>query len=243
MQSIISFSDIMSEFFNVYYASNSIDVLTSINYSFDAERSNANQSNAITIISNASSSNAEFELLKTQMRKFFAKNKIIEIDFKRYIKNHFQIYFEKLIYDYNLWILITKKFEIFIINVWILVFSNLWITIYEKFATFKIFESIYRTERTTNALIACIKLFSLIIIKNERLNKSNSWKNIITDFHQLFNNENLKSMKNAKSSQKKRIESIRSINAIFHHLLIRTIDSRIKLFSHCQQFWKQIQNA
>ena len=72
-----------------------------------------------------------------------------------------------------------------------------------KFATFKIFESIYRVKRTTNALIACIKLFSSIITKNKRLNKLNSWKNIIINFHQLFNNENMKFMKNAKLSRKK----------------------------------------
>ena len=52
-----------------------------------------------------------------------------------------------------------------------------------KFVTFKIFESIYRVKRTTNALIAYIKSFNLNITKNERLNKSNSWKNIIINFH------------------------------------------------------------
>ena len=79
----------MSEIFNIYYASNSIDILMSIIRLFEAERSNANQSNTIAITSNALTSNAEFELSKTQMRKFFVKNKIIEIDFKRYIENHF----------------------------------------------------------------------------------------------------------------------------------------------------------
>ena len=92
----------MSEIFDIYYASNSIDVSTSIIRLFEAERSNTNQSNTIAITSNASTSNAEFELSKTQMRKFFVKNEIIEIDFKRYIENHFQIYFDKRIYDYNL---------------------------------------------------------------------------------------------------------------------------------------------
>ena len=98
---------------------------TSIIRLFEAERSNANQLNTTAIILNASTSNAEFELSKTQMRKFFAKNEIIKIDFKRYIENHFRIYFDKRIYDYNLWFLITKNFEIFIINIWRLVFSNL----------------------------------------------------------------------------------------------------------------------
>ena len=92
----------MSKIFDIYHASNSIDVSTSIIRLFETERSNANQSNTIAITSNASTSNAEFELSKTQMRKFFIKNEIIEIDFKRYIKNHFRIYFDKRIYDYNL---------------------------------------------------------------------------------------------------------------------------------------------
>ena len=92
----------MSEIFDIYYVSNLIDVLTLIIHLFKAERSDANQSNIITITSNALTSNAEFELLKTQMRKLFAKNKIIEINFKRYIENYFQIYFNKRIYDYNL---------------------------------------------------------------------------------------------------------------------------------------------
>ena len=92
----------MSEIFNIYYASSLIDVLTSIIYLFKTERSDANQSNTIAIISNASTLNAEFELSKMQMRKFFIKNKMIEINFKRYIKNHFRIYFDKRIYNYNL---------------------------------------------------------------------------------------------------------------------------------------------
>ena len=63
----------MSEIFDIYYASNSIDVLTLIIHLFKTERSDANQSNTITIISTASTLNAEFELSKTQMRKFFVK--------------------------------------------------------------------------------------------------------------------------------------------------------------------------
>ena len=43
-----------------------------------------------------------------------------------------------------------------------------------KFVTFKIFELIYRAERTTNALTAYIKSFILNITKNERSNKLNS---------------------------------------------------------------------
>ena len=112
-----------------------------------------------------------------------------------------------------------------------------------KFTTFKIFESIYRAERTINALIACIKSFSSNITKNERSNKSNSWKNITTNFHQLFNNEITKFMKNAKLLRKKRIEFIHSINAIVRFFLIRAIDSKIKFSSNRQQFRKQIQNA
>ena len=92
----------MSEIFDIYHASSSIDVSTSITRLFEAERSNANQSNTTAITSNASTSNAKFELSKTQMRKFFAKNEIIEIDFKQYIENHFRIYFDKRIYNYNL---------------------------------------------------------------------------------------------------------------------------------------------
>ena len=92
----------MSKIFDIYYVSNSIDVSTLIIRLFETERSNANQSNIITITSNASISNADFKLLKTQMRKFFVKNKIIKIDFKQYIENYFQIYFNKRIYDYNL---------------------------------------------------------------------------------------------------------------------------------------------
>ena len=92
----------MSEIFDIYHASNLIDVSTSIIRLLEAERSNANQSNTTAITSNASTSNAEFELSKTQMRKFFIKNEIIKIDFKRYIENHFRIYFNKQIYDYNL---------------------------------------------------------------------------------------------------------------------------------------------
>ena len=112
-----------------------------------------------------------------------------------------------------------------------------------KFATFKIFESIYRAKRTTNALTACIKLFSSNITKNERSSRSNSWKNIITNFHQLFNNEIMKFMKNAKLLRKKQIEFIHSINAIVRYFLIQTIDSKIKFSSNRQQFRKQIQNA
>ena len=112
-----------------------------------------------------------------------------------------------------------------------------------KSVIFKIFESIYRAKRTTNALIACIKSFSSNITKNKRSNKSNSWKNIITDFHQLFDNEIMKSIKNAKLLRKKRIEFIHSINAIVRYFLIWTIDSKIKFSSNRQQFRKQIQNA
>ena len=89
----------MSEIFNIYHASNSIDVSTSIIRLFKTERSNTNQSNTTAIISNALTSNAEFKLSKTQMRKFFIKNEIIEIDFKQYIKNHFRIHFDKRIYN------------------------------------------------------------------------------------------------------------------------------------------------
>ena len=92
----------MSKNFDIYHASNSIDILTSIIHLFEAEWSNVNQSNTIAITSNTSTSNAEFELSKTQKRKFFVKNEIIEIDFKRYIENYFRIYFDKRIYDYNL---------------------------------------------------------------------------------------------------------------------------------------------
>ena len=112
-----------------------------------------------------------------------------------------------------------------------------------KFVTFKIFESIYRAKRTTNALIACIKSFSLNITKNKCLNKSNSWKNIITDFHQLFENEIMKFIKNAKLLQKKRIEFIHSINVIVRYFLIQAINSKIKFSSNRQQFQKQIQNV
>ena len=101
-----------------------------------------------------------------------------------------------------------------------------------KFATFKIFESIYRAKRTTNALIACIKSFSSNITKNERSNKSNLWKNITTDFYQLFDNEIMKFTKNAKLLRKKRIEFIHLINAIVRYFLIRTIDSKIKFLSN-----------
>ena len=72
----------MSKIFDIYYASNSIDVSTSIIRLFETKRLNANQLNIIAITSNASTLNAEFELSKTQMRKFFIKNEIIEIDFK-----------------------------------------------------------------------------------------------------------------------------------------------------------------
>ena len=92
----------MSEIFDIYHASSSIDVSTLIIRLLEAKRLNANQSNITAITSNASTLNAEFELSKTQMRKFFVKNEIIEIDFKRYIENHFRIYFDKRIYDYNL---------------------------------------------------------------------------------------------------------------------------------------------
>ena len=79
----------MSEIFDIYHALSSIDVSTSIIRLFEAKRSNANQSNTTAITLNASTLNAEFELSKTQMRKFFVKNEIIEIDFKRYIENYF----------------------------------------------------------------------------------------------------------------------------------------------------------
>ena len=92
----------MSKIFDIYYVSNSIDVSTSIIRLFEAKRSNVNQSNTTAITSNASTLNAEFELSKTQIRKFFVKNEIIEIDLKRYIENYFRIYFDKRIYDYNL---------------------------------------------------------------------------------------------------------------------------------------------
>ena len=121
----------MSEISDIYHASSSIGASAPITRLLEAERSDADQSNTTAITSNASTSNAGFELSKTQMRKLFAKNEIIEIDFKRYIENHFRIYFDKRIYDYNLWFSITEDFEVFIINIWRLVFSDLWITIHE----------------------------------------------------------------------------------------------------------------
>ena len=112
-----------------------------------------------------------------------------------------------------------------------------------KFATFKIFKLIYRAKRTTNALTTCIKSFNLNITKNKCSSRSNSWKNIITNFHQLLDNEIMKFMKNAKLLQKKRIEFIHSINAIVRYFLIWTIDSKIKFLSNRQQSQNQIQNA
>ena len=44
----------MSEIFDIYHASNSIDVLTSIIRLFETERLNTNQSNTIAITLNAS---------------------------------------------------------------------------------------------------------------------------------------------------------------------------------------------
>ena len=67
MQSAISLLNIMSEISDIYHVSSSIDVSTSIIRLFETERSDANQSNTIAITSNASTSNVEFELSKTQM--------------------------------------------------------------------------------------------------------------------------------------------------------------------------------
>ena len=55
----------MSEISDIYHALSSIDVSTSIIRLFETERSNANQLNTTAITSNASTSNADFELSKT----------------------------------------------------------------------------------------------------------------------------------------------------------------------------------
>ena len=85
----------MSEISDIYHASSSIDVSTSIVRLFDAEQSNANQSNTIAITSNASVFNAEFGISNTIMQNFISKNRAIEIELQTYINNHFRIYYNR----------------------------------------------------------------------------------------------------------------------------------------------------
>ena len=92
----------MSEIFEIYHASNLINSLTQIISSIDTKQSNADQSNAIAITPNAFELHAGFNLSKTQMREFFAKNDAIEINFKQYIENYFRVYFDRRVCDRNL---------------------------------------------------------------------------------------------------------------------------------------------
>ena len=75
----------MSEIFDIYHASNSIDDSTQIIRSIETKRSNANQSNTTVIASNLISSNAKFNLFDKNMRNFISSNRLIEIDLKTYI--------------------------------------------------------------------------------------------------------------------------------------------------------------
>ena len=85
----------MSEIFDIYHASNSIDISTSIIYLFETEQSNANQSNTIVITSNSFAFDAKFDISNTVMRKFISKNRTIEIDLQIYINNHFRFYYKR----------------------------------------------------------------------------------------------------------------------------------------------------
>ena len=85
MQSAILFLNIMSEIFDIYHASNSIDDLTQIIRSIETKRSNANQSTTTVTASNLISSNAEFNLFDKNKRNFISSNRLIEIDLNTYI--------------------------------------------------------------------------------------------------------------------------------------------------------------
>ena len=57
----------MSEIFDIYHASNSINDLTQIIRSIETKQLNANQSNMTVTASNSTSSNAEFNLFDKNM--------------------------------------------------------------------------------------------------------------------------------------------------------------------------------
>ena len=82
----------MSEIFDIYHASNSIDDLTQITRSIKTKRSNANQSNTTVTASDSVSSNAEFNLFDKNMRNFISSNRLIEIDLRAYIDVHIKTY-------------------------------------------------------------------------------------------------------------------------------------------------------
>ena len=64
----------MSEIFEIYHASNLVNILTSIIHSFKTEQLSADQSNAIKITSNAFAFNVKFDILNTIMRNFISRN-------------------------------------------------------------------------------------------------------------------------------------------------------------------------
>ena len=82
----------MSEIFDIYHASNSIDDSTQIIRSIETKRSNANQSNTTATASDLISSNAKFNLFDKNMRNFISSNRLIKIDLKTYIDVRMKTY-------------------------------------------------------------------------------------------------------------------------------------------------------
>ena len=72
----------MSKIFDIYYASNSIDVLTQIIRSIKTKQSNVNQSNTTAIASNLFLSNAKFNLFNKKHAKFYFVKTIQRNQFK-----------------------------------------------------------------------------------------------------------------------------------------------------------------
>ena len=121
----------MSEIFNIYYASNSIDDSTQIIRSIETERSNADQSNTTAIASNSISSNAEFNLFDKNMRNFISSNRLIKIDLKTYIDVRMKTYWKYSVYDHDLYNVMRDDFENFNIEIWKFVSTDFWSTIHK----------------------------------------------------------------------------------------------------------------
>ena len=121
----------MSEIFDTYHASSSIDDSTQITRSIETERSNANQSNTTATASDSVSSNAKFNLFDKNMRNFISSNRLIEIDLRAYIDVRMKTYWKYSVYDHDLYSVMRDDFENFNIEIWKFVSTNFWSTIHK----------------------------------------------------------------------------------------------------------------
>ena len=107
----------MSEIFETYHASNSIDVLASITRPFKTKQLNANQLNSTVIALNTSASNAEFYLFDKNMQNLIFLKRLIKIDLRTYINVYFKTYYRNSIDDHNLYTVMFDDFENFNIEI------------------------------------------------------------------------------------------------------------------------------